>query len=122
MKDELKSEGARVLFLRISFVPFLLLPVRLFIDGLVARGHEVTLIKTRPRDQRTPEEARPHIRNVLLELRSRNLPKSRLVEPLVFAEFIVRSIWHGLRSRPHLVVAIDLDTLLPALIIARLRR
>lgn len=119
-----QSSGARkkrVLFVRISFVPFLLLPVRLLIDSLVERGNAVTLIKTRPRDRNAQEEARPHIKNVMMELFVRRLPKSRLLEPFVMLEFILRSIFHGLCARPDVVVAVDLDTLLPAWLIARMR-
>jgi glycosyltransferase involved in cell wall biosynthesis len=92
------------------------------LHGLRARGHEVTVIKSYPRDRRMPEERLPDITYSLIELYARRLAKSRVMEVAVFAEFIVRCILHGVRSRPDVVIAVDVDTLLPGYVIARLCR
>lgn len=112
----------RVCVLRMAFLPFLLPPIRQFLDGLSARGHDVTLIKTYPRDRSRPEEPRETLRNWMLPLWTRKLPKSKFIAPLVFMEFVFRSIPLGLFLRPRLVIAIDVDTLLQGVIIATLTR
>ena len=112
----------RVCVLRMGFLWYLHPPVAGFLSGLHARGHDVTLIKSYPRDRRMPEEILPDIRTRMLDLFVRRLPKSRLLEPLVFVEFTLRCILDGLRFRPNVVAAIDVDTLLPGYILSRLRR
>jgi len=112
----------RVCVLRMGFLWYLHPPVAGFLSGLHARGHDVTLIKSYPRDRRMPEEILPDICTSMLDLFVRRLPKSRLLEPLVFVEFTLRCILGGLRARPDVVVAVDVDTLLPGYLISRLRR
>lgn len=115
------STGKRICALQMAFLPYLLPPVRQFLDGLADRGHTVTLVKTLVRDRSRTEEDRPKLRNHLLRLWSRSLPSSAPFKPVVFLEFVARSTWSALRSRPDLVVAIDVDTLLQGWIVARLR-
>ena len=106
--------------MRMAFLPYLIPPERQFVDGLAARGYDVTVVKSRVRDRSKREEDRPGMRNIIVDLWARTLPKTKLSEPLVWLEFILRCIWLGLVSRPHMVVAIDVDTLPQAWIVSRL--
>jgi glycosyltransferase involved in cell wall biosynthesis len=103
-----------------AFLPYLLPPVRQFLDGLADRGHAVTLVKSYVRDRSRTEEDRPKLHNHMLRLWSRALPSSAPFKPLVFLEFVLRSGLAALRSRPDLVIAVDVDTLLQGWIAARL--
>ncbi len=106
--------------MRMAFLPYLIPPERQFVDGLAARGYDVTVIKSRVRDRSKVEEDRPGMRNIIVDLTARRLPKTKLSEPLVWLEFILRCVWLGLVARPNLVVAIDVDTLPQAWIVSRL--
>jgi glycosyltransferase involved in cell wall biosynthesis len=112
--------GQRICALQMAFLPYLLPPVRQFLDSLSDRGYDVTLVKSYVRDRSKTEEDRPKLRNHMLRLVCRALPGNALFKPLVFLEFIVRSTWAALRARPHVVVAIDVDTLLQGWVVARL--
>lgn len=113
--------GKRICVLRMGFMWYLHTPVQGFLSGLRVRGHDVTLIKSYPRDRRMAEELLPDIRNSMIDLYVRRLPKSRFLEPMVFLEFTLRCVVRGLRAQPDVVVAVDVDTLLPGYIISRLR-
>jgi len=110
----------RICVFRMAFLPYLIAPERQFVDGLSARGYDVTVVKSRVRDRSKREEDRPGMRNLLLDLRLRRLPKSKFLEPFIFLEFTLRCILIGLRERPDAVVAIDLDTLPAAWAVSRL--
>ena len=56
----------------------------------------------------------------MLDLWTRRLPGHWLFKPLVLIEFTLRAVWAGLRARPDLVVAIDLDALPAAVLVSRL--
>lgn len=103
-----------------AFLPYLIPPERQFVDGLAERGYAVTVVKSRVRDRNKREEDRPGMRNLILDLWLRRLPKSKFIEPLIFVEFTLRAILIGLWQRPHVVVAIDLDTLPAAWVVSRL--
>lgn len=106
--------------MRMAFLPYLIPTEQQFVDGLVARGYDITLLKSRVRDRTRKDTGHPSIRNIFVDLWARRLPKTPLTAPLIFAEFILRCLWLGLRVRPDLVVAIDLDSLPQAVLTARL--
>lgn len=112
----------RILVFRFAFLPYLIPPERQFVDGLAARGYDVTVVKSRVRDLSKREEDRPGMRNIIVQLWARRLPKTKLSEPLIFLEFILRCLFIGLRERPDVVVAIDLDTLPQAWLVSLLTR
>jgi len=114
--------GKRICVLRMAFLPYLIPPERQFFQGLINRGHEITLVKSYVRGGRAREEARPEVRNWMIDLIMKHLPKSKWFEPLVFIEFILRSTFLGLCARPDLVIAVDVDTLLQGYIISRICR
>jgi len=114
--------GKRICVLRMGFLWYLHTPVEALLSGLSARGHDVTLVKSYQRDRSKPEEPLPGIRNSMIALLTRRLPKSRFLEPLVFLEFVLQCVVRGLWARPDVVVAVDVDTLLPGFLISRLRR
>lgn len=110
----------RICVMRMAFLPYLIPPERQFVDGLAARGYDVTVIKSRVRDLSKREEDRPGMNNIIVQCWTRRLPKTPLSAPLVFLEFMLRCILLGLRQRPDVVVAIDVDTLPQAWIVSRL--
>ncbi len=103
-----------------AYLPYLLLPIQLLIKNLAARGYEVTLVKTYPRDRSLKEEDRPECHNVMLDLLTRRLPHSKWIQPFVFAEFVARTVYHAWRARPDIVVAVDTDTLLQGYLVSRM--
>ena len=105
-----------------GFLPFLHVPLRDFIRTLSQRGHEVSLVKSYQRNRNVPEEERPECRNVMIGLLLRRLPKSKFLEPLVFLEFVIKTIVHAVLERPRVVVAVDVDTLLQGYVAARISR
>lgn len=112
----------KIVVFRFAFLPYLIPPERQFVDGLAARGYDVTVVKSRVRDLSKQEEDRPGMRNIIVQLWARRLPKTKLTEPLIFLEFILRCLWIGLRERPDMVVAIDVDTLPQAWLVSLLTR
>lgn len=110
----------RVCVIRMAFLPYMIPPERQFVDGLAARGYDVTVIKARARDRNKREEDRPGMKNIIVDCWMRRLPKTALSGPLVFLEFMVRSFLLALAERPRLVVAIDVDTLPQAWLLSRL--
>lgn len=117
-----EAMGKRVCVLRMAFLPYLIPPERQFIEGLQARGFDITLVKSYVRRGKEKEESRPGLCNRMIDLLTKRWPKSKWIEPLVFVEFILRSTLLGVWSRPDLVVAIDVDTLLQGWIVSRLCR
>ena len=55
----------RICVMRMAFLPYLIPPERQFVDGLAARGYDVTVIKSRVRDRSKREEDRPGMRNIM---------------------------------------------------------
>jgi len=110
----------RICVFRLALLPYLIPPERQFLDGLSARGYDVTIAKTRTRDRSRKEEDRPGMNNVIVDLWLRRLPKMKPLEPLIFVEFFLRCVWIGLRTRPAVVVSIDLDTLPAAWLVSKL--
>jgi glycosyltransferase involved in cell wall biosynthesis len=110
----------KICVFRMGFLWHLLPPLPEFLRGLSARGCEVTLIKSYPRNRSMPEELLPEIRNSMMELHARKLPKSRFLEPLVFLEFTLKCVWRGIFARPDVIIAVDIDSLLAGYIASRL--
>ena len=71
--------GKRICVLRMGFLWYLHTPVEALLSGLNARGHDVTLVKSYQRDRSRPEELLPGIRNSMIALLARRLPKSRFL-------------------------------------------
>lgn len=112
----------RICVLRMAFLPYLIPPVRQFLAGLRDRSYAITVIKSHTRDRNAPADTLEGVRFSMISLLAKRLPKSKLMEPLVFLEFILRSTFRALRARPDLVIAVDLDSLLQGWVVSRLRR
>ena len=116
----------RISVVRFGWLPVIALPISHMMEALLRDGHEVSYVASRPRQADIPVQtqsgATNHIFRVWLRLIP-SLPILRvLLRPLIFAEFAARACAAVFRSKPDLVVAVDLDTLVPAWIAARLRR
>jgi len=105
--------------------PFIDEPLRNLIDALAARGIETTLLKSRARaDLGLPEETHPKADCQIFQLRLKRFSKLPGLRPVVlflgWFEFIFRLVVRGLRAKPGVVIAIDVDTLPAGWMIARL--
>jgi glycosyltransferase involved in cell wall biosynthesis len=110
----------RVLMLSISDFNFLSPALN---EGrmLGANGFQVEVLTLRNHDQSAIEELAPGFRVSRLSLISRKLPKKTLSWAVKYLEFIVRAILFGMKTRRNVIVAHNLDTLFPALVISSLR-
>lgn len=118
--------GKRVCILRMGWQPFIDGPLGNLIDALAARGIETTLLKSRARaDLGLPEETHPKADCQIFQLRLKRFSKLPGLRPLIlflgWFEFIFRLVIRGVRAKPGVVIAIDVDTLPAGWLVARLR-
>jgi len=115
----------RVLVLRFGWLPVPAPAIRNMAQALAANGVEVRYVTSESRGATIATQPLPGAENRVFPLWSRRIPKAPLVvwarQALVFVEFVVRAVAAGLARHADMVVAVDLDVLLPAWIVARLR-
>lgn len=117
--------GKRVCILRMGWQPFIDGPLGNLIDALAGRGIETTLLKSRARaDLGLPEEIHPKADCQLFQIWLKRFSKTPVLRPAIlflgWFEFILRLTVMGLRAKPGVVIAIDVDTLPAGWLIARL--
>lgn len=117
----------RVCILRMGWQPFIDSPLWNLIDALDKRDIAVTLLKSVARkDLGKSEETHPRADCRLINLFFKRLTRTPLLRPffqmLMLMELWIRFAWTGIQARPGVVIAIDVDMLPPAWLIARVRR
>lgn len=112
--------------LRYGWLPVPTPAIRNMANGLMAGGATVTCIRSRARSQGLPTQPLPGADNRIFAVWAQGIPKipflGTIRHGLVFCEFVLRCVLAGLKGSPDLVVAVDLDTLLPGWILARIKR
>lgn len=115
----------RACIVRVGWQPFIDEPLKNLIGGLAERGFDVTMIKSRSRtDLGLPEELHPKATCHIFPLFMKRFSKTPVIRPLIlfmgWAEFVLRSARLALRSKPGVVIAIDVDSLPAGWLAARL--
>jgi glycosyltransferase involved in cell wall biosynthesis len=95
--------------------------VRKEAEALTVAGHAVRLVGLRQRGERLRDDL-GGFEVVAFELWSRRLPRTPLLWPVKYAEFLVKSLAALLRSHAEVYHAHDLDALIPAWIAGALTR
>ena len=115
----------RIAVLRFGWLPVASPPIRHMMNALLDEGHHVCYVKSKARSRDMATQPHLGAENRIFSIWLRAIPSvmglRSLLKPLILMEFALRCAVAGFRCRPDLVVAVDLDTLAPAWLIAKLR-